>query len=57
MIGVMISLVPEGLQITITLSLAISSLAMTKRNVIVKRLASVETLGSATVICSDKTEQ
>jgi Ca2+-transporting ATPase len=55
MIGVMISLVPEGLQITITLSLAISSLAMAKRNVIVKRLASVETLGSATVICSDKT--
>src|SRR5512137_67039 len=55
MIGVMISLVPEGLQITITLSLAISSLTMAKRNVIVKRLASVETLGSATVICSDKT--
>jgi Ca2+-transporting ATPase len=55
MIGVMISLVPEGLQITITLSLALSSLAMAKRNVIVKRLSSVETLGSATVICSDKT--
>ena len=55
MIGVMISLVPEGLQITITLSLALSSLAMSKRNVIVKRLSSVETLGSATVICSDKT--
>jgi magnesium-transporting ATPase (P-type) len=55
MIGVMISLVPEGLQITITLSLAISSLSMAKRNVIVKRLSSVETLGSATVICSDKT--
>ena len=55
MIGVMISLVPEGLQITITLSLALSSLAMSRRNVIVKRLSSVETLGSATVICSDKT--
>ncbi len=55
MIGVMVSLVPEGLQITVTLSLALSSLAMSKRNVIVKRLASVETLGSATVICSDKT--
>jgi len=55
MIGVMISLVPEGLQITITLSLALSSLAMAKRNVIVKRLSSVATLGSATVICSDKT--
>jgi len=55
MIGVMICLVPEGLQITVTLSLALSSQAMSKRNVIVKRLSSVETLGSCTVICSDKT--
>jgi len=55
MIGVMISLVPEGLQITVTLSLALSSLAMSKRHVIVKRLSSVETLGSTTVICTDKT--
>ncbi|MDD4308420.1 MAG: cation-transporting P-type ATPase [Thermoplasmata archaeon] len=55
MIGVMICLVPEGLQITVTLSLALSSLAMSKRQVVVKRLSSVETLGSCTVICSDKT--
>lgn len=55
MIGVMICLVPEGLQITVTLSLALSSQAMSKRNVVVKRLSSVETLGSCTVICSDKT--
>lgn len=55
MIGVIISLVPEGLQVTVTLSLALSSLAMSKRNVVVKRLSSVETLGSATVICTDKT--
>jgi len=55
MIGVMVSLVPEGLQVTVTLSLALSSLAMSRRNVIVKRLSSVETLGSCTVICSDKT--
>jgi len=55
MIGVMVSLVPEGFQITVTLSLALSSLAMSKRNVIVKRLSSVETLGSTTVICADKT--
>jgi Ca2+-transporting ATPase len=55
MIGVMVSLTPEGLQVTVTLSLALSSLAMSKRNVIVKRLSSVETLGSCTVICSDKT--
>ncbi len=55
MIGVMVSLVPEGLQITVTLSLALSSLAMSRRNVVVKKLSSVETLGSTTVICSDKT--
>lgn len=55
MIGVMVSLVPEGLQVTLTLSLAISSLAMSRRNVVVKRLSSVETLGSTTVICTDKT--
>jgi magnesium-transporting ATPase (P-type) len=55
MIAVIIDLVPEGLQITVTLALAIASLQMARRNVVVKRLASVETLGSATVICSDKT--
>ena len=55
MIGVMISLVPEGLQVTVTLALALSSLAMAKRNMVVKRLSAVETLGSATVICVDKT--
>lgn len=55
MIGVMVSLVPEGFQVTLTLALALSSLAMSKRNVVVKRLSSVETLGSATVICTDKT--
>jgi len=55
MIGVMISLVPEGLQLTVTLSLALSSLSMAKAKVIAKRLASVEALGSATVICTDKT--
>ncbi len=55
MIGVMTSLVPEGLQITVTLALAMSSLALSKRNVVVKRLSAVETLGSTTVICTDKT--
>ncbi|NLI74307.1 MAG: cation-transporting P-type ATPase, partial [Euryarchaeota archaeon] len=55
MIGVMVSLVPEGFQIIMTLSLALSSVAMSKRNVVVKRLASVETLGSVTTICTDKT--
>ena len=55
MIGVLTCLVPEGLQITVTLALAMSSLALSKRNVVVKRLSSVETLGSTTVICTDKT--
>lgn len=55
MIGVMVCIVPEGLQITLTLSLALSSLAMSRRNVVVKRLSSAETLGSVTVICTDKT--
>jgi Ca2+-transporting ATPase len=55
MIGVMVCVVPEGLQITLTLSLALSSLAMSRQNVVVKRLSSAETLGSVTVICTDKT--
>ena len=55
MIGVIVSLVPEGFQVTVTLALALSSLSMAKRNVVVKRLSAVETLGSASVICVDKT--
>ncbi|HKW43068.1 MAG TPA: cation-transporting P-type ATPase, partial [Thermoplasmata archaeon] len=55
MIAVIIDLVPEGLQITVTLALVIASVAMSRRKVVVKRLAAVETLGSATVICTDKT--
>jgi len=54
-IGVMISLVPEGFQLTLSLSLALTAQAMSKKNVIVKRLSSVETLGSTTVMCVDKT--
>ncbi len=54
-IGVIISLVPEGLQLTIALSLALTALAMSKLNVVVKRLSSVPTLGSMTVLCVDKT--
>ena len=54
-IGVMISLVPEGLQLTVSLSLAITALGMAKRNVVVKRLSAIETIGSMTVLCVDKT--
>jgi magnesium-transporting ATPase (P-type) len=54
-IGVMICLVPEGFQLTVSLSLALTALKMAKRNVVVKRLSSVETAGSMTVLCVDKT--
>jgi len=54
-IGVMICLVPEGFQLTVSLSLALTALIMAKRNVVVKRLSSVETIGSMTAMCVDKT--
>jgi Ca2+-transporting ATPase len=54
-IGVMIAMVPEGFQLTVSLSLALTALSMSKHNVVVKRLSSVETLGSTTVMCVDKT--
>lgn len=55
MIGVMVALVPEGLQVTVSSALAINVLKMVKQNVLVKRLSSVQTLGSVTMICTDKT--
>jgi len=54
-IGIIVANVPEGLLPTITLSLAMASQRMAKRNALVKKLSSVETLGSTTVICTDKT--
>ena len=54
-IGVMMSLVPQGLQLTVSLSLALTAFNMSKRNVVVKRLSSAETLGAMTVLCVDKT--
>jgi sodium/potassium-transporting ATPase subunit alpha len=54
-IGIMVANVPEGLLPTVTLALAMASQRMARRNVVVRDLASVETLGSATVICTDKT--
>ncbi len=55
MIGVMVCCVPEGLQVTVSSALAINVLKMVKQNVVVKRLSAVQTLGSVTVICTDKT--
>lgn len=54
-IGVIVALVPEGMLPTVTLSLAIGSQRMLKRKVLIKTLTSVESLGSITVICTDKT--
>lgn len=54
-IGIIIANVPEGLLPTVTLSLSLASQRMAKKNALVKSLSSVETLGSATVICTDKT--
>jgi magnesium-transporting ATPase (P-type) len=55
MIGVMVCLVPEGLQLTVSSALGISTVQMARQNVLVKRLSAVQTLGSVTAICTDKT--
>lgn len=54
-IGIIIAMVPEGLLPTLTLALVLATQRMAKRNVLIRHLPSVETLGSTTVICTDKT--
>jgi len=54
-IGIIVANVPEGLLATVTVSLALTAQRMSKKFVLVKNLESVETLGSTSCICSDKT--
>jgi len=55
MIGIIVANVPEGLLVTVTVCLALTAKNMARKMVLVKNLESVETLGSTSCICSDKT--
>lgn len=54
-LGIILAIVPEGLPITITVSLTVAAKKLSRLKVLVKNLESVETLGSTSCICSDKT--
>ncbi|XP_078282945.1 potassium-transporting ATPase alpha chain 2-like [Rhinoraja longicauda] len=55
LIGIIVANVPEGLLATLTVSLTLTAKRMAKKNCLVKNLEAVETLGSISIICSDKT--